>query len=93
MQLSALVMGVAQVVHREHERLAALLQRRHQLGELSGRPGVEAEVDVEHVELVAMTPDPFGLEHARRPPGRELGRPGRRRVREADDAVVHARRW
>jgi hypothetical protein len=75
------VVRVAQVVHGEDEGLRPPSQRRDQLLEVGHAAGVEAEVQVEDVELVGL--DPRRVEHHRGPPllgrrgpgGRGVGQP------------------
>ena len=83
------VVRVAQVVHRAATRGRPWRRRLDTTcGEVVGRHGIEAEVDVHDVELVRVRVDPAGLEHPRRPPLRvghvgartRVGQPRHRRV-------------
>ena len=65
-QGAVLVVGVAQVVHRQHERLAAPAQHLGELAQGGGVDGVEAEVEVEEVEVGVARP--LRSQHHRRPP-------------------------
>ena len=80
-RLAVEVVGVAQVVDGEDQRLAAPAERGDQLLEVRGAAGVEAEVEVEDVEVVGL--DPGGVEHHRGPPLLRGGRARRRGVGQA----------
>ncbi len=82
------VVGVSQVVHREHQGLGLGAQRCHEVRQTLGRGGVEAEVDVHEVELARVLAHPGALEHARRPPlsVRDVG--ARARVRQPLDTIA-----
>ena len=70
------VVRVAEVVHRVHERLALSSQLGHEFAEFSGRSRIEAELQMEDVELVGVLAHPVGVEHDRGPPpllGRTAG--------------------
>jgi len=83
------VVRIAQVVHGDDERNVRLAQGGDDVLELFGRLLVEAEVDVEDVEVSVMLADPSGVEHHRRPPAtRDVAAVRRRHVVQADDAVV-----
>ncbi|MGW5309564.1 hypothetical protein ACWEQ0_06760 [Nocardia thailandica] len=83
------LVGIAQVVHRVHERFAQGPQLADDVGERRGGHGVEAEMDVEHVEVAMVRADPPGVEHQRRPPAAGNGATvGRRRVGQPGDLAV-----
>ncbi len=65
---AVLVMGVAQIVHRVDQRATRTPQGLDELPQLRRSAGIEAELDVEDVELAAVRLDPAGIEHRRRPP-------------------------
>ncbi len=51
------------------QRLPEVVQYGDQLAQQIRRTGVEAEVDVENVEVVGVGAYPVGGQHCRRPPG------------------------
>jgi hypothetical protein len=81
------VMGVPQVVHGVDQGPAEVAQGPHESPEVLRAPGVEAELDVEEVEVVAA--HPLRTQHHRRPPDLLRGavRCDRIRICEAAYAV------
>jgi hypothetical protein len=67
-EVPGVVVRIAQVVDRVEEGLARGPERGGEIRKLVGPPGVEAEVQVEQVELVPMVEDPVRLERGRWPP-------------------------
>ena len=64
------------------------LERLHHIGEHLGADGVEAEVDMEDVELVVMLLNPRWVQHQRRPPAAGHRAPvGGHGVWQADNRV------
>jgi hypothetical protein len=59
---------VAQVVHRVHQRHVVHRELLHDIGQILRAQRVETEMDVEDVEPMVVVGDPAGLEHQRRPP-------------------------
>jgi hypothetical protein len=88
-EVACVVVWVPQVVHGVDERLVESPESAHQFAELLRSPGIEAEVKMEDVEVIAMIPDPGRVECGRRPP-LGLGYVRRdRRVSKPGHAVVH----